>query len=129
MPPGNVRPVTAPRAAYVHVPFCRHRCGYCNFTLVTDRDDLVSNYLRAIAIEVAAHETPRPIETLYFGGGTPTYLTPDQLRQLAKTVLRWHPLVNGYEWTVEANPADLDSTMVATLSELGVTRLSLGGQS
>ena len=46
-----------PRAAYVHVPFCRHRCGYCNFTLVAGRDDLVGDYLRAIAAEIAATET------------------------------------------------------------------------
>lgn len=121
--------VSPPRSAYVHVPFCRHRCGYCNFTLVAGRDDLIGDYLRAIELELASLETPREVDTLYFGGGTPTYLAPGQLRRLGEMVLRWHPLTGGYEWTVEANPADVDAAMIATLREMGVTRLSLGGQS
>lgn len=121
--------IAAPRAAYLHVPFCRHRCGYCNFTLVAGRGDLIADYQRAIELELAGLETPREVETLYFGGGTPTFLTASQFEQLANVVLRWHPLAAGYEWTVEANPADIDPTMVDTLAALGVNRLSLGGQS
>jgi oxygen-independent coproporphyrinogen-3 oxidase len=120
---------TQPRATYVHVPFCRHRCGYCNFTLITGRDDLISGYLRAIELELNARQTPHEVDTLYFGGGTPTHLSPVELRTLAATVHRHHPLAAGYEWTVEANPSDITPTMIATLPELGVTRLSLGGQS
>jgi len=121
--------IMPPRAAYIHVPFCRHRCGYCNFTLVAGRRDLVGNYLRAIELELSQLATPREVDTLYFGGGTPTYLAPIQLRALTAVVLRWHPLADGYEWTVEANPADVDDAMAETLAALGVTRLSLGGQS
>src|SRR5262245_26857136 len=98
-----------PRAAYIHVPFCRHRCCYCNFTLVAGRDDLIGDYLSAIELELSALVTPREVDTLYFGGGTPTHLSPEQFRQLATTVLKWHPLADAYEWTVEANPADIDS--------------------
>lgn len=118
-----------PRAAYVHVPFCRHRCGYCNFTLVAGRDDLIEDYLRAIAAEIGASEGFAEIDTLYFGGGTPTHLEPDQLRQLVNSALHRHPLAIGYEFTVEANPIDVDPAMIETLSALGVTRISLGGQS
>jgi oxygen-independent coproporphyrinogen-3 oxidase len=123
-----------PRSAYIHVPFCRHRCGYCNFTLVAGRDDLIADYLRAIERELAQLGTPREVDTLYFGGGTPTHLAPLQIQQLGETVLRWHPLAaptlaTPYEWTVEANPADVTDPMVETLRDLGVTRLSLGGQS
>jgi oxygen-independent coproporphyrinogen-3 oxidase len=119
----------APRAAYIHVPFCRHRCGYCNFTLITGRDDLVADYLRAIESEMATLSVAHEIDTLYFGGGTPTHLTPAQFQQLANAVLLQHPLASGYEWTIEANPADLDAAMIELLADLGVTRLSLGGQS
>jgi oxygen-independent coproporphyrinogen III oxidase len=119
----------APRAAYIHVPFCRHRCGYCNFTLITGRDDLVGDYLRAIELELNALRRPREVDTLYFGGGTPTHLTVDQFRTLAETVLRWHPLATGYEWTVEANPLDISERTMEMLASLGVTRLSLGAQS
>jgi len=119
----------APRAAYIHVPFCRHRCGYCNFTLVAGRDDLIGDYLRAIELELAGLGSPHEVDTLYFGGGTPTHLSPTQICRLAECVLGWHPLAPGYEWTVEANPAEVDPAMIGTLRELGVTRLSLGGQS
>ncbi len=123
-----------PRSAYIHVPFCRHRCGYCNFTLVAGRDDLIEDYLRAIELELEHLGSPREVDTLYFGGGTPTHLNPQQLRRLGETVLHWHPLAvaspaNHYEWTVEANPADVNGPMIETLRNLGVTRLSLGGQS
>ena len=120
---------TAPRAAYVHVPFCRHRCGYCNFTLVAGRSDLIGDYLRAIELELRLLDGPREVDTLYFGGGTPTFLPLDDLRRLAECVLASHPLAADYEWTVEANPADINEKMIATLADLGVTRLSLGGQS
>lgn len=118
-----------PRSAYIHVPFCRHRCGYCNFTLVAGRDDLVDAYLQAITKELSALSTPHEVDTLYFGGGTPTYLSPLQFQRLGESVLHWHPLADGYEWTVEANPLDINEAMMDTLSSLGVTRLSLGGQS
>jgi oxygen-independent coproporphyrinogen-3 oxidase len=118
-----------PRAAYIHVPFCRHRCGYCNFTLVAGRGDLVGRYLAAIARELEGLQEPREVHTLYFGGGTPTYLAPDELRQLAEMVLKWHPLAAGYEYTVEANPSDVDEAMADVLAELGVSRVSLGAQS
>lgn len=120
---------SAPRSAYIHVPFCRHRCGYCNFTLVAGRGDLVDSYLAAIARELETLGEPREVDTLYFGGGTPTYLEPEELQKLAHTVLNWHPLVTNCEWTVEANPSDVDEAMADALAELGITRVSLGAQS
>jgi oxygen-independent coproporphyrinogen-3 oxidase len=118
-----------PRAAYIHVPFCVHRCGYCNFTLITGRDDLVEPYLAALATELSWLEEPQEVETLYFGGGTPTYLPPESLKRLCELALTWFPLATGYEWTVEANPADLGEQKIAVLAEQGVNRLSLGSQS
>jgi oxygen-independent coproporphyrinogen-3 oxidase len=72
----------APRAAYVHVPFCRHRCGYCNFTLVAGRDDLIAAYLDALEAELARLDEPCEVDTLFFGGGTPTHLPPESLARL-----------------------------------------------
>ncbi|MEX0977785.1 MAG: radical SAM family heme chaperone HemW, partial [Pirellulales bacterium] len=122
-----VHPV--PRAAYVHVPFCRHRCGYCNFTLVAGRDDLVDDYLRAIAIELRALDHPREVDTLFFGGGTPTHLAPAALEKLLEIVRAWFPLSAGGEFSVEANPLDVTDEKVSLLAAAGVNRLSLGGQS
>ncbi len=118
-----------PRALYVHVPFCRHRCGYCNFTLVAGRDDLIGDYLRAIELELAAHREPHEIDTLFFGGGTPTHLSPDDLERLFAAVRHWFPLAQGAEVSVEANPVDLDDARLAVLAQNGVNRLSIGGQS
>lgn len=118
-----------PRAAYVHVPFCAHRCGYCNFTLVAGREDLIDAYLTALEQELAALETPREVETLFLGGGTPTHLSPAQLERLLRLVGRWFPLAAGGEFSVEANPADIRAERVAILAAHGVTRVSLGAQS
>ncbi len=121
--------LSTPRSAYIHVPFCVHHCGYCNFAVIAGRDDLVEPYLEALNAELAWLEQPREVDTLYFGGGTPTFLAPGQLKRLCQRVLKWHPLAAGYEWTVEANPGDLDQERIEVLAELGVNRLSLGAQS
>lgn len=126
MTPSNFSP---PRAAYVHVPFCRHRCGYCDFTLVAGRDDLIDAYLAAIEQELTRLESPRPVETLFLGGGTPTYLPAAALRRLLATLARWLPLEPGCEFSVEANPAGLDQPRLEVLVEAGVNRVSLGVQS
>jgi oxygen-independent coproporphyrinogen-3 oxidase len=118
-----------PRAAYVHVPFCRHRCGYCNFTLVAGRDDLIEDYLRAIELELRALGEPREVDTLFFGGGTPTHLAAGPLERLIELARTWFPPAPGHEFSVEANPADISDEKVAILASGGVNRLSLGGQS
>jgi oxygen-independent coproporphyrinogen-3 oxidase len=117
------------RAAYIHVPFCARRCGYCNFTLVAGRDDLVEPYLAALGRELSLLRAPREVETLFIGGGTPTHLKGGALARLLELVRAWHPLAAGHEFTVEANPGDLDKETIAVLSDYGVTRVSLGGQS
>jgi oxygen-independent coproporphyrinogen-3 oxidase len=119
----------APRSAYIHVPFCAHRCGYCNFTLIADRADLVDRYLLALDRELSWLGSPRPVETLFIGGGTPTFLSADALRRLLHLVMTWFPPLGGHEFSVEANPDGLDVERVAVLADHGVTRVSLGAQS
>jgi oxygen-independent coproporphyrinogen III oxidase len=118
-----------PRAAYIHVPFCARRCGYCNFTLIAGRDDLIGAYLDAIKRELATLGDPQPVDTLFFGGGTPTHLPAGHLARLLRLVANWLPLTGGGEFSVEANPADLDEDRVRLLAEAGVNRISLGVQS
>lgn len=113
----------------MHVPFCRRRCGYCNFTLVAGRDDLQESYLRAIEIELATVEPGLPLDTIFFGGGTPTQLEPARLERLVATIFdRFRPAEN-VEFSIEANPEDLDETYERTLTRLPVNRISLGVQS
>jgi oxygen-independent coproporphyrinogen III oxidase len=118
-----------PRAAYIHVPFCAHRCGYCDFTLVAGKDHLIDAYLQALELQLRQLETPRPVETLFCGGGTPTHLSAGQLRRLMELIETWFPRVDGYEFSVEANPAGFDDEKMAVLAEAGVNRISLGVQS
>jgi oxygen-independent coproporphyrinogen-3 oxidase len=118
-----------PRAAYLHVPFCRHHCGYCNFTVIAGHDDLIERYLAALARELSALGSPQEVDTLFLGGGTPTHLPPPQLERLLGLAQEWFPLAAGAEFSVEANPGDLDHERAEILAAHGVTRVSLGAQS
>jgi oxygen-independent coproporphyrinogen-3 oxidase len=118
-----------PRAAYVHIPFCAHKCGYCDFASLAGADDLADRYLGALGIELAALGTAQEVDTIFVGGGTPTRLSAPQLDQLLTLIRRWFPMAEGGEWTVEANPGTLDAAKVAVLVEGGVNRISLGAQS
>src|SRR6476661_3813716 len=108
--------MTSPRSAYLHVPFCVHRCGYCNFTLVAGRDDLIDSYLQAVEIELAGLGTPRQVDTLFFGGGTPTYLPADKLEKLICIVRQWFVLAESAEFSIEANPADINDELAMRLA-------------
>jgi oxygen-independent coproporphyrinogen-3 oxidase len=121
-----VRPV---RHAYVHIPFCRHRCGYCDFTLVAGRDDLLAAYVSALSRELERPQQPLELDTLYLGGGTPSHLGPDGLRRLFGLLGPTCRPVAGAEVTVEANPLDVTDRWVAAVKDCGTTRVSLGAQS
>jgi len=121
--------MSAVRHAYCHVPFCRHRCGYCDFSLVAGRNDLVERYLRALRCELERLSRPLDLETLYFGGGTPSHLGLQDLQRLFDLVVASCRPLAGAEMTVEANPLDVTADWVAAVEPAGVTRVSLGGQS
>jgi len=120
---------SCPRAAYLHVPFCHHRCGYCNFALIADRGDMIESYLKAVQLELCTLPRPHEIDTLFVGGGTPTYLSPTDLEYLLRIFGEWFPLAEGGEFTVEANPSDITDRKVDVLVRAGATRISLGAQS
>lgn len=119
-----------PRSAYLHIPFCTHRCGYCNFIVVAGRGDLVDEFLSALQRELESQlGHPRQVDTLFWGGGTPTYLNSQQLDRLIQLCHQWLPLSAGGEWSCEANPHDCEPDKLEQLRCAGVTRLSVGGQS
>jgi oxygen-independent coproporphyrinogen-3 oxidase len=118
-----------PRAAYVHVPFCAHHCGYCDFAVAVGRDDLFDAFLDALEVELRSLKDPHPIDMLFFGGGTPTYLPHRQLERLLRLMQHWLPLNADHEFSVEANPSYLDVDKIDLLQAFGVNRLSLGVQS
>ena len=118
-----------PHSAYIHVPFCRHRCGYCDFSLVAGRDDLIDRYFQALARELSRVGHRLMLDTLYFGGGTPSHLGPDGIRQLFAILANAMVTNAGAEVSLEANPLDVTIDFVAAARDCGVNRVSLGGQS
>ena len=117
-----------PKSAYVHIPFCRHRCGYCNFSVISDRDDLIDRVISAIDGELAVLMEPA-VQTLFVGGGTPTHLAITQLDRLLGLLKQRLRLANDCEWSVEANPEDITLEKLELLAQHGVNRISLGVQS
>lgn len=125
---------------YLHVPFCRVRCGYCDFNTYTatelrgakqsDYADEASEEVRFAARVLTASGVPeRPASTVFFGGGTPTLLPAADLARMLGTVRDTWGLVEGAEVTTEANPDSVDATYLRALKDAGFTRVSFGMQS
>jgi oxygen-independent coproporphyrinogen-3 oxidase len=121
--------VTPPLGIYVHVPFCLTRCGYCDFNTYTSGDR--GAYVDAALAEIdrAARTLKRPADTVFFGGGTPTLLTPAQVARLLAHMRDRLGLADDVEVTIEANPDTVDEPALAALREAGATRVSFGVQS
>ncbi len=109
---------------YIHIPFCKSRCIYCAFYSTTDLR-WRQRYVDAVCREwqLRSHEMSTPATTVYFGGGTPSQLTPQQLRQLLTALPPSAP-----EVTIEANPDDITPAYAAILSQLSINRVSMGAQ-
>ena len=113
------------RHLYVHLPFCAHRCGYCDFVTVVGREELHARYVDAVLAELDLERRvlAESLETVFLGGGTPTFTDGRQLRRLLES------LPSAVEVTVEANPETVTPDLGRLLRESGVTRVSLGAQS
>lgn len=118
-----------PLGVYVHVPFCATACDFCAFYTEEPRREELDRYLAGIETELALLPPDRPVETLFFGGGTPSLLPARDLARLGEAVLRHCPGAPPAEWTVEMAPSTVKADKLAVLRDLGVTRLSLGVQS
>jgi oxygen-independent coproporphyrinogen-3 oxidase len=107
---------------YVHLPFCAHRCGYCDFVTATGRDHLHGAYVDALLRELRDEHDGFPVETIFLGGGTPTYTALPELLRLLRA------LPPARELTVEANPETVTPELALALRGAGVNRISLGAQ-
>jgi putative oxygen-independent coproporphyrinogen III oxidase len=115
----------AVRHLYVHLPFCAHRCGYCDFVTVVGRREQHAAYVDALLAELALERgvLAQRVETVFLGGGTPTFTAPDELARLLDA------LPPADELTVEANPETVTPELARRLRDAGVNRISLGAQS
>jgi len=126
-----VTPAPQPIGLYVHIPFCRTKCTYCDFTAFAGLHHRSGAYLTALERETTVRlaEVDRPVATLFFGGGTPSELAPDELRRCLDFTVRLAPLLPDAVIELEANPETVDPERLEILRSAGVTRLSIGVQS
>ena len=117
---------------YVHIPFCAAKCSYCDFYSLARREDRMDDYCAALTQhlrEVAPRMAGQQVDTVYFGGGTPSYLGPKRLAALLKTIRKCYALTADAEITLEANPDSAgDVKALKLLHKAGFNRLSLGAQ-
>lgn len=118
-----------PHHLYVHVPFCRLVCAYCDFVTVGGRASEIGRYVDALIAEQASRPAPGRLRTIYFGGGTPSLLTGDQVARVVSAAIDRRGAVQLEEVTLEANPSERERPDWAALRRAGVTRISLGVQS
>jgi putative oxygen-independent coproporphyrinogen III oxidase len=117
------------KAAYVHIPFCRRVCPYCDFAVVADAEDQRERYVDALVAEVGMAESFGPLRAVAFGGGTPSRLDAAALARILDTVADRFGIAEGAEVSLEANPEDWTPSLARHLVAAGFTRVSLGAQS
>lgn len=118
-----------PLSIYCHIPFCRHRCAYCDFNTYTGLTELKEAYVAALGQEMVQVGVSRPVHTLFFGGGTPSLIAPAGYSHLLTTIRHQFQLSPTAEITMEANPGTVDLAYLQQIRQLGFNRLSFGLQS
>ena len=127
----NIQPAFQ-RGLYVHIPFCLKKCHYCDFVITTKRDSATKqSFFSAFEAELA-HSVSKygklQFDTVYFGGGTPSALEPDEFEHIYDLLSRAFEFKPGFEFTVEVNPGDISPAKIEAYRKLGVNRVSLGVQ-
>lgn len=118
-----------PSAAYIHIPFCLSKCIYCDFNSYPGMSDLFDPYVNALLQEINISGSAKNLDTVFFGGGTPTVLGPARLALLLDALRNRFGFCDGCEITVEANPGTIDVDSLKELFNAGFNRISIGVQS
>lgn len=121
----------SPQSLYLHLPFCIQKCAYCDFTIkVLHRRSSIASYLEALIQELQSFKAFNfQLKTIYFGGGTPSLLNAEELKQICACIHEVFDLSQLREWTFEVNPENVNEEVFKDLFEWGINRLSLGVQS
>jgi putative oxygen-independent coproporphyrinogen III oxidase len=123
---------------YIHIPYCKQACHYCDFHFSTNmktKDDFIKALLKEIELQkdyfksAELRTTKYQVQTIYFGGGTPSLLVPDELKSILDEIKKFHTITPDAEITLEANPDDLYKEKLQQLKDAGINRLSIGIQS
>lgn len=124
-----------PQSLYAHIPFCVKKCHYCNFISYTKKNNFLTirkEYVNSIIQEIhyrAGESENCPLKSIYFGGGTPTLLSPELLEQILDEIKNNFTITKNTEITIEANPGTVDKDYLKSIHNLGFNRISLGVQS
>ena len=129
MTPAEADRLSDAAAAYIHIPFCSAVCPYCDFAVVAGRDDLAERYVDAVCAEIGRSKTWRPLDAVYFGGGTPSHIDPGLLVAILDALSQRHGIVSEAEISLEANPEDFSVERASRLRSVGFNRVSFGAQS
>jgi len=118
-----------PAGLYIHIPFCRSRCSYCDFATGIYQGELAERYVRAVVEEISTSRTAGArVDTVYFGGGTPSLLTPSQLDLILSALHRQFDIDSGAEVTMEMNPGTVSRDQLRSFRHSSVNRASFGAQ-
>ena len=136
--------MTQKHSIYFHIPFCTHRCAYCDFNTYAGQEAMIPAYVDALCKEIqfvgpraerspsdslGEVEAPLPVHTIFFGGGTPSLLSPKQFELIFKSICDNFKLAEDVEITIEANPGTVSYEDLLELRRIGVNRISYGVQS
>ena len=117
---------------YIHIPFCKSKCNYCDFNSFAKKDDCIDNYINAVKQEIeeyAKNNKDILVKTIYIGGGTPSYIKEKYMEELIETIKQNLEIVSNAEITIEANPGTVNKRKLECYYKIGINRLSIGLQS
>lgn len=115
---------------YIHIPFCKSKCYYCDFTSYTGKEDCIKNYVKCLNEEIKYNATiPMVVRTIYIGGGTPSYIDEKYIKSILEMIYKNYKVINNPEITIEVNPGTCSLKKLKAYREMGINRLSIGLQS
>ncbi len=115
---------------YVHIPFCKQKCSYCDFISYCDKNDLIEKYIKALKQEIKNSSVNEyEISTIYIGGGTPSYIESKYISEILKTIKQKYNISRNVEITIEVNPGTATKEKLRDYVEAGINRISIGLQS
>ena len=114
---------------YVHIPFCAKKCNYCDFISFSNKENLVDKYIERLKQEIKSYKINKEVSTIYFGGGTPSYIESKYIIDILKTVKQKFKISENAEITIEVNPGTVNEEKLTDYYDSGINRISFGLQS
>jgi oxygen-independent coproporphyrinogen-3 oxidase len=113
---------------YIHIPFCKMKCHYCDFPSYSGKEGLMIDYAKALSEEIEVSCQDKIISTIFIGGGTPTYLCIEGWEIIEKSIKKLNRIEEGFEFTIEGNPKTFNEEQLKIFKDMGVNRISMGLQ-